>query len=188
MCNFGFQQEALNRAFLNIFEELLVMKNFFHAKTLFVDPKALPPPCPPSSAPLSARVLVDPLHRGLLELAGGVHDDLRGAGRDRRPLVRLPVEAVAGEHPLGPECDGMPTSSSWWMASSLCIADLTRCPDHIRVPSLTLVRCHDAILGAELAGDLVCRGPRVQSAGQVALAQRALRHQAHAVVLLTRKA
>ena len=50
---------------------------------------------------------MDPLHRGLLELAGGVHDDLRGAGRDRRPLVRLPVEAVAGEHPLGPECEGV---------------------------------------------------------------------------------
>ena len=51
MCNFGFQQEALNRAFLNIFEELLVMKNFFHAKTLFVDPK-VPRPCPcPSPRP-----------------------------------------------------------------------------------------------------------------------------------------
>ena len=29
MCNFGFQPEALNRAFLDIFEELLVLQNFF---------------------------------------------------------------------------------------------------------------------------------------------------------------
>ena len=34
MCNFGFQPEALNRAFLDIFEELLVLQNFFFAKLL----------------------------------------------------------------------------------------------------------------------------------------------------------
>ena len=46
MCNFGFQPEALNRAFLDIFEELLV---FFHAKlppgtakTIFANPKGPP--------------------------------------------------------------------------------------------------------------------------------------------------
>ena len=32
MCNFGFQPEALNRAFLDIFEELLVLQNFFSCK------------------------------------------------------------------------------------------------------------------------------------------------------------
>merc|ERR1712155_207931 len=32
LCNFGFQPEALNRAFLDIFEELLVLQNFFSCK------------------------------------------------------------------------------------------------------------------------------------------------------------
>ena len=32
MCNFGFQPEALNRAFLDIFEELLVLQIFFSCK------------------------------------------------------------------------------------------------------------------------------------------------------------
>ena len=49
MCNFGFQPEALNRAFLDIFEELLVLQNFFRpklspgtAKTVFANPKGPP--------------------------------------------------------------------------------------------------------------------------------------------------
>merc|ERR1712155_87172 len=29
LCNFGFQPEALNRAFLDIFEKILVLQNFF---------------------------------------------------------------------------------------------------------------------------------------------------------------
>ena len=36
----------------------------------------------------------DPRDRGLLELAGRVHDDVRVAGRDRGPLVGLPVEEI----------------------------------------------------------------------------------------------
>ena len=49
MCNFGFQPEALNRAFLDIFEELLFCRIFFHAKlppgtakTVFANPKGPP--------------------------------------------------------------------------------------------------------------------------------------------------
>ena len=49
MCNFGFQTEALNRAFLDIFEELLFLQNFFDAKlppgtakTVFANPKGPP--------------------------------------------------------------------------------------------------------------------------------------------------
>ena len=41
MCNFGFQPEALNRAFLDIFEELLVLQNFFSCK---ITPPALQKP------------------------------------------------------------------------------------------------------------------------------------------------
>ena len=34
LCNFGFQPIALDRTFLNIFEGLLVLQNFFHGSPL----------------------------------------------------------------------------------------------------------------------------------------------------------
>ena len=53
------------------------------------------------------------MHRGLPELAGRVHLDVRRVGRDRRPLEGLPVQTLVGEHPHGPESEGV------WVAELL---------------------------------------------------------------------
>ena len=57
------------------------------------------------------------MHRGLPELAGRVHLDVRRVGRDRRPLEGLPVQTLVGEDPHGPEGEGL------WVADLVLVVD-----------------------------------------------------------------